>query len=165
MANLALCPVSAKRLVVLRAQPALARDLRAAIRAGEVPDAIFVGRWGPVRDRSKPDLVGGAWSALTRRERLEARFDAFGPRAWERAREILDGDVGDALRTYARIVAPLVVARAAAAMKKPLPPAPERSVEAVADAVRALIVATAASGDHLLALGPARARRKARSGD
>ena len=141
---------------LLRADPALAHALRAQIRSGIIPGAVWVGRFGNEKDRSTSDLVNGGWSALTRRERLELRFTVFGPRAWERAREILDGEVGEPLHSRARILGPVLVARAAAAMRKDSTPAPARGVEAIADAVRSLLRASGDGGDHVLVLGPSR---------
>jgi hypothetical protein len=156
MANVALCRLSMKRLELLRADPPLAQTLRKEIQAGAVPFAVWVGRFGNEKDRSAPDLVGGMWSALTRRERLEARFSELGPRAWDRVREVIDGEVGEPLRSYARILNPLLVARVAAAMRRTPKPAAASSIESIADRVCALFRDTCAAGERVLVLGPAR---------
>ena len=64
-----------------------------------------------------------------------------------------------ALTRALRADPPLVVARAAAAMRKSPKPAPARSIESVAAAVRALLAASSAAGEHVLVFGPERASK------
>jgi hypothetical protein len=156
MGDIALCRLSPARLEILRTDPSLTRALRAEIKRGSVPNALRVGSFGVEKNRNAPDLVWGQWSALTRRERLEARFSRFGPNAWKWICEILEGHVGESLRSYARVLSPLLVRRAAAAMRKSPEPAPPRSVEGVADAIRAFFEAASETGEHVLVLGPKR---------
>lgn len=152
MAQISFCPLSEKRREMLREDPSLAKHIRDEIKAGNIPGAIAIGDIGGVRDRSKPDLIDGTYSDPSRRELLGARFEQYGPHAWERMQRIIDGQVGEKLRTFARVLSPLHVRHLAAAMRVD-PPKAKTKLERVSDSARALFEQASSTNEHVLVLG------------
>lgn len=131
------CTLSTKRMQLLRATPALLRDLRKAIRAGEVPRSLDLGELN-----------------RERQERIMDRLREHGPTAWSAFGEIIRGEAGTVLRRDARILDPGYLARLVGTLTlKPTKPAPSRSVERLVDELRLLVEQAHAASEHLLVIG------------
>jgi hypothetical protein len=133
MNRVLLCSLSAKRLELLRADPALIPDLRKAIETNTVPGALDLG-----------DLSGA------RRDRLAARF---GEAAYM-VRDLLGGEHGAPLGHGARLLSPAEIAKITSSFGAQLShSSAERSVERVADELRSLLLQAKADGEHVLLIG------------
>lgn len=141
VARVLVCRLSPKRLALLRDAPQLLRELRAAIREGDVPGALDLGALD-----------------LKRRSRLAARL---GPAAWAEASRFIDGEAGDALGHGARLLAPEDIAHVVTSMIGEATPGRARSVEATADALRRLLRDAYSNGESVLVIAATAAARRA----
>lgn len=133
MSRILLCRLSVKRLQLLRDDPELIGDLRKAIASSTVPGALDLGELG-----GEP----------------QARFAARLGEGWRELRVVLAGAVGTAIGDDARVLSPADVSR----LVETLPPRPthsssQRSVERLADDLRALLLQANADGEHVLLIG------------
>jgi hypothetical protein len=133
MSRVLLCRLSVKRLELLRDDPGLVGDLRKAIENNTVPGALDLGE------------LGGA-----RRDRLAARLGE----GWHQVRDVLAGDAGTPVGEDGRMLSPTDVSRLATSLApRPAHSAAERTVERLADELRALLLQANADREHVLVIG------------